>query len=36
MIEREHLVAEHGEPIEVRRSLVVLHRRHARLQPRHV
>ena len=32
MVEREHLVAQHGQPVEELGSLVVLDRRHRRLQ----
>ena len=36
MVEREHLIAQHGEPVEVLGPLLVLDRRDRRLQPRDV
>ena len=36
VVEREHLVAQHAQPVEVLGPFVVLDRRHRRLQPRDV
>ena len=36
VVEHEHLVAQHGQAIEILGTLVVGDRRHRRLQPRHV